>query len=49
MISPVCSRWRLRCAHYRPAGEVVDVSRYEVALHARHAQHVVGRVMEAVS
>lgn len=31
MISPVCSRWRARCARYRPAGEVVDVSRYEVA------------------
>lgn len=37
MIADVCQRWRRRCAHYRPAGEVVDVSRYEVALHARHA------------
>lgn len=31
MISPVCSRWYRRCARYRPAGEVVDVSRYDVA------------------
>lgn len=37
MISGVCSRWWRRCARYRPAGEVVDVSRYEVSLHARHA------------
>jgi len=37
VISDACSRWFRRCAHYRPAGEVVDVSRYEVALHARHA------------
>lgn len=36
MISPVCTRWRARCARYRPAGEVVDVSRYEVALHPKH-------------
>ena len=32
MISDACQRWRRRCARYRPAGEVVDVSRYEVAL-----------------
>lgn len=37
MITDVCQRWRRRCARYRPAGEVVDVSRYEVALHPKHA------------
>ena len=31
VITDLCQRWRRRCARYRPAGEVVDVSRYEVA------------------
>lgn len=37
MIVEACTRHRDRCVRYRPAGEVVDVSRYEVALHPRHA------------
>lgn len=37
MFTTHCQRWYRRCARYRPAGEVVDVSRYEVSLHARHA------------
>lgn len=31
MMTEVCQRWRRRCARYRPSGEVVNVSRYEVA------------------
>ncbi len=32
MITPVVQRWREGCARFKPAGEVIDPSRYEVAL-----------------
>jgi hypothetical protein len=38
MITPVCQRWRDKRGTYRPAGEVFDPRRYEVAAMPRDAE-----------